>query len=184
MVLCYQSDRELAMASKAGPFTFAELQMVTLLGRGEIRECINRGIISAPAGVGQGHHRSYTKWNLIEGVIAAALLRQVRAGTVEQIMKDLRRMLDFSRIDPDDYSEKPSTFVYAPVFPSRQEPDVKADSPFGDEMAGDAYLLGTATQTPYHGPCLRGLPIAAFCKLSIDLEQAVRFVNHMIGFRL
>jgi hypothetical protein len=27
---------------------------VTSLGRGEIRECVNRGIISAPAGVGQG----------------------------------------------------------------------------------------------------------------------------------
>ena len=33
------------MASKAGPFTFAELQMVTSLGRGEVRECVNRGII-------------------------------------------------------------------------------------------------------------------------------------------
>jgi hypothetical protein len=50
------------MPSKAGPFTFAELQMVTLLGRGEIRECINRGIITAPAGVGQGRHRAYSKW--------------------------------------------------------------------------------------------------------------------------
>jgi len=63
----------------AGPFTFAELEAVTLLGRGEIRECVRRGIISAPTEVGQGHHRDYTRWNLVEGVIAAALLRQVRA---------------------------------------------------------------------------------------------------------
>src|SRR6266851_8772081 len=37
----------------------------------------NRGIISAPAGVGQGNHRAYSKWNLVEGVIAAALLRHL-----------------------------------------------------------------------------------------------------------
>jgi hypothetical protein len=173
------------MASKPGPFTFTELQTITSLGRGEIRECINRGIISAPAGVGQGNHRAYTKWNLVEGAIAAALLRQVRAGTVEQIMKNLRSMLDYCRIDPDSYCDTPGTFVYEPIFPSRQEPDEKVDLPFGDEMAGGAYLLGTATQVPHYGPPLtRGTPIAAFCKLRIDLEQAVRFVNHMIDTRL
>jgi hypothetical protein len=86
------------LASKT-EFTFAELQTVTSLARGEIRECINRGIISAPAGVGQGHHRSYNKWNLVEGVIAAALLRQVRAGAVALIMKNLRAMLDDKQID-------------------------------------------------------------------------------------
>src|SRR5947207_6509358 len=81
------------MASKAGPFTFAELQMVTSLGRGEIRECVNRGIISAPAGVGQGNHRAYSKWNLVEGVIAAALLRHIRAGSVADLMTRLRFLL-------------------------------------------------------------------------------------------
>src|SRR5690349_2519929 len=118
------------MASKPGPFTFAELQTVTSLGRGEIRECINRGIISASAGVGQGNHRSYNKWNLVEGVIAAALLRQIRAGAVEQIMKNLRSMLDYRQIDPDSYCETPSTFVCESIFPSRQEPDEKAGLPF------------------------------------------------------
>ncbi len=86
------------LASKT-EFTLAELQTVTSLARGEIRECINRGIISAPAGFGQGHHRSYNKWNLVEGVIAAALLRQVRAGAVALIMKNLRAMLDDKQID-------------------------------------------------------------------------------------
>src|SRR3954469_17739679 len=104
------------MRSKAGPFSFAELQTVTSLGRGEIRECINRGIISAPAGVGQGNHRSYNKWNLVEGVIAAALLRQVRAGAVEQIMRDLRSMLESSRIDPEGYCQTPMSFVYEVIF--------------------------------------------------------------------
>ena len=80
------------MPSKPGPFTFTELQTVTSLGRGEIRECISRGIISAPAGVGQGNHRAYTKLNLVEGVIAAALLRQVRAGAVADAMTRLRLM--------------------------------------------------------------------------------------------
>ena len=74
------------MITTLGPFTFAELQSVTSLGRGEVRECIRRGIVSAPPGVGQGNHRSYSKWNLVEGVSAAALLRQVRAGAVEEMM--------------------------------------------------------------------------------------------------
>ena len=173
------------MASEPGPFTFAELQTVTSLGRGEIRECINRGIISAPAGVGQGNHRSYNEWNLVEGVIAAALLRQVRAGAVEQMMKNLRSMLDYRQIDPDSYCERPSTFVYESIFPPRLEPDDKAGLPLGEEMAEGAYLLGTATQVPYYGPPLtRGTALAAFCKLRIDLEQAVRFVNHMIKNKL
>jgi hypothetical protein len=173
------------MASKRGPFTFAELQTVTSLGRGEIRECINRGIISATAGVGQGHHRSYDKWNLVEGVIAAALLRQVRAGAVEQIMKNLRSMLDYSRIDPAGYCQTPRSFVYEVIFPPRSEPDDKAGLPLGEEMGKGGYLLGAATQVRYYGPPLtRGTALAAFCKLPIDLEEAVRFVNHMIETKL
>jgi hypothetical protein len=173
------------MGSKTGPFTYAELQAVTSLGRGEIRECIKRGIISAPASVGQGNHRSYNKWHLVEGVIAAALLRQVRAGAVEQLMKNLRSMLEYCKIDPDSYCEVPSTFLYDVIFPSRQEPDEKMGLPFTDEMAGGAYVLGAASQEPQYGPPLtRGTPLAAFCKLPIDLEQAVRFVNHMIETKL
>jgi hypothetical protein len=172
------------MASKAGPFTFAELKTITSLGRGEIRECVNRGIISAPAGVGQGNHRSYNKWNLVEGVIAAALLCQVRAGAVEQIMKNLRSSLDHRQIDPDRYCESPRTFDYEVIFPPRSEPD-KAGLPLGEEMAEGAYLLGAATQEKHYGPPLtRGTPLAAFCKLPIDLEQAVRFVNHVIETKL
>jgi hypothetical protein len=179
-----------SMESKAGPFTFAELQTVTSLGRGEIRECVNRGIISAPAGVGQGNHRGYSKWNLVEGAIAAALLRQLRAGSVALGMMRLRSMLEHSHIDPEDYCKAPGTFYLSDfklIFPLRSEPDDKAGLPLGEEMGEGAYLLGTAsaTRVPYHGPPLtRGLPIAAFCKLSIDLEQAVRFVNYMIETRL
>ena len=161
------------MPSKPGPFTFTELQTVTSLGRGEIRECISRGIISAPAGVGQGNHRAYTKLNLVEGVIAAALLRQVRAGAVADAMTRLRLMLEHLQIDPEDYCKAPGTFDFCDfklVFPPRSEPDDKADLPFGDEMGGDAYLLATAsaTRVPYYGPPLtRGTPLAAFCRLSI-----------------
>jgi hypothetical protein len=178
------------MPSKPGPFTFTELQTVTSLGRGEIRECINREIISAPAGVGQGNHRAYSKWNLVEGVIAAALLRQVRAGAVAHAMMRLRSMLAHNHIDPKDYCEAPSTFEFSDfklIFPTRLEPDDKAGLPFGDEMGGDAYLLASAstTRVAYYGPPLtRGTPIAASCKLAIDLEQAVRFVDHMIDTRL
>jgi hypothetical protein len=174
---------------KPGPFTFAELQTVTSLGRGEIRECINRGIISAPASVGQGNHRAYTKWNLAEGVIAASLLRQVRAGAVAHAMTRLRSMLEHLHIDPEDYCQAPSAFAFsdfAVVFPPRSEPDDKAGLPFGDEMAGNAYLLATAraTRAPHYGPRMTGTPLAACCRLAIDLEQAVRFVNHMIDTKL
>jgi hypothetical protein len=179
-----------SMESKAGLFTFAELQTVTSLGRGEIRECVNRGIISAPAGVGQGNHRAYSKWNLVEGAIAAALLRYLRAGSVAHGMTRLRSMLEHSHIDPEDYCKAPGTFYFSDfklIFPPRSEPDDKAGLPLGEEMGEGAYLLGTAsaTKVPYYGPPLtRGLPIAAFCKLSIDLEQAVRFVNYIIETRL
>jgi hypothetical protein len=174
---------------KPGPFAFTELQTVTSLGRGEIRECINRGIISAPAGVGQGNHRAYTKWNLVEGVIAASLLRQVRAGAVAHAMTKLRSMLEHLHIDPEDYCETPSTFDFSDfelVFPPRSEPDDKVGLPFGDEMAGSAYLLSTAraSRTPYVGSRLRGTTLAACCRLAIDLEQAVRFTNHMIDTKL
>jgi len=183
MILCFYI-RHLQMTSKK-EFTFAELQKVTSLGRGEIRECINRGIISAPAGVGQGHHRSYNKWNLVEGVIVAALLRQVRAGAVAQIMKNLRAVLVHLQIEPESYCEMPSEFIYEAIFPPRTDPDERADLTSGEEMGEGAYLLGTATRQPHHGPPLtRGTPLAAFCKLPIDLEQAVRFASHMIETRL
>src|SRR5215472_18464282 len=113
MLSCFSFNSiSIQMGTRAGPFTFAELQTITSLGRGEIRECIKRGILSAPAGVGQGHHRSYSKWNLVEGVIAAALLRQIRAGAVEQAMKNLRSMLDYHKIDPDRYCEAPGRYSY------------------------------------------------------------------------
>jgi hypothetical protein len=173
------------MASKPGPFTFSELQRVTSLGRGEIRECIGRGIISAPSEVGQGHHRAYSKWNLAEGVIAAALLRHVRAGTVERIMKDLKSVLDNARIDRDSYCEKPSSFVYEVIFPPRKDPDAKADPPFGDEMAGEsASLWGSATQAEPFAPLIGGTPIEAFCSLPVNLKEVVHLVNHLIDSKL
>jgi hypothetical protein len=179
------------MASKAGPFTFSELQKVTSLGRGEVRECINRGIISAASGVGQGNYRAYSKWNLVEGVIAAALLRHVRAGSVAHAMTKLRSMLEYNRIDPEDYCKSPDTFEFSDfklTFPPRSEPDDKGGLlPLGEEMGEGAYFLASASPTrePSYGPPLtRGTPLAAFCKLPIDLNQAVRFVNHMIETRL
>ena len=171
--------------SKAQRFTFTQLQTVTSLGRGEIRECITRRIISAPPEVGQGHHRSYSKWNLVEGVIAAGMLRQIRAGAVEQIMKNLRSMLDYHKIDPNRYCEAPGRYIYEVIFPSRKEPTERADLLSSQEMGEGAHLLGAATQEPHHGPLLTfGTPLAAFCTLVIDLAQAVRFVNHLIEARL
>jgi hypothetical protein len=157
------------METKSGPFTFPELQAVTSLGRGEVRECINRAIISAPVGVGQGNHRSYTKWNLVEGVIAAALLQHVRAGFVSTLMWRLRAILQLRRIDPE-------------------KPNDRANPPRGEDAGQDAFLIASAgtIRPPRNGPHVtttdRGLE--AFCHLPIDLEQAVRFVDHMIPSKL
>ena len=178
------------MGSKDGPFTFTELQTVTSLGRGEIRECVNRGIISAPAGVGQGNHRAYSKWNLVEGVIAAALLRHVRAGSVADLMTRLRGMLMFRHIDPHMYCTAPDAFDFfgfALLFPPRAKPDDKADPALGEDMGAGAFLIATASavRQPQDGPFLTSdTPSAAFCRLPIDLEKAVLFVNYMIETKL
>jgi len=178
------------VVSKAGAFTFAELQMVTSLGRGEVRECVKRGIISAPAGIGQGNHRAYSKWNLVQGVVAAALLRHVRAGSVEQLMMRLRLTLMARRIDPEAYCAAPEQFDFggfALHFPPRAKPDDKADLALGEDIGRGAFLITTAsaTRTPHAGPALTSdTPSAPFCRLPIDLEEAVRFVNHMIETRL
>jgi hypothetical protein len=176
------------MASKAGPFTFAELQLVTSLGRGEIRECVNRGIISAPAGVGQRNHRAYSKWNLVEGVIAAALLRHVRAGSVAELMTRLRWLLMARRIDPETYCTAPDGFFEFEVhFFPRAKPDDKADLALGEDMGIGAFLIATASavRQPHDGPSLTSdTRSAAFCRLPIDLEAAVLFVNHMIETKL
>ena len=175
------------MESKDGPFTFAELQTVTSLGRGEIRECVNRGIISAPAGVGQGNHRAYSKWNLVEGVIAAALLRHVRAGSVADLMTRLRVMLMSCDIDPQMYCTAPEAFDFsgfALLFPPRAKPDDKADPALGEDMGAGAFLIATASAVR-GGPSLTSdTPSAPFCKLPIDLEKAVLFVNYMIKTKL
>jgi hypothetical protein len=175
------------MTSKTGPFTFAELQMVTSLGRGEIRECINRGIISAPAGVGQGNHRAYSKWNLVEGVIAAALLRHIRAGSVAELMTRLRLLLMARRIDPETYCAAPAGigfYEFEVLFPPRARLDDKADLALGEDM-GIGVATASAIRQPHDAPSLTSnTPSAPFCKLPIDLETAVLFVNYMIETKL
>jgi hypothetical protein len=104
------------MASKAGPFTFAGLQTITSLGRGEIRECINRGIISAPAGVGQGNHRAI-QMELGRRRIAAVLLRHVRAGSVAALKTRLRLTLMASHIDREPYCTAPGIRAILKVRP-------------------------------------------------------------------
>ena len=178
------------MPSKAGPFTFAELQMVTLLGRGEIRECINREIISAPAGVGQGHHRAYSKWNLVEGVIAAALLGHVRAGSVAALMARLRWMLLAHQIDPEAYCLAPDRFGFYGfelLFPPRTKPDGKADLTLGEDAGEGAFLIATASavkQADNSPSLISDTPSEPFCKCPVDLEKAVLFVDYMIETKL
>ena len=177
------------MASKTRTFTFAELQTVTSLGRGEIRECVNRGIISAPAGVGQGNHRAYSKWNLVEGVIAAALLRHIRAGSVADLMTRLRLLLMARRIDPETYCAAPDRFDFYDFevhFPPRAKPGDKADPALGEDMGRGAFLIATvsAVREPHRPSLTSDTGSAPFCRLPIDLEKAVLFVNHMIETKL
>jgi hypothetical protein len=177
-----------SMQSRA--FTFAELQTVTSLGRGEIRECINRRIISAPAGVGQGNHRAYSKWNLVEGVIAAALLRHVRAGSVAVLMTRLRELLRFRCIDPETYCMAPGKFDFfdfTVLFPPRAKPDDKADLALGEDIGADAFVIASASaiRRPHARAGLKSETRSQpFCALAADLEQAVLFVNHMIETKL
>jgi hypothetical protein len=178
------------MTSNAGPFTFTELQMVTMLGRGEIRECINRGIISARPSVGQGHHRAYSKWNLVEGVIAAALLRHVRAGSVAALMQRLQLLLRARRIDREAYCSAPDRFKFHEFelrFPARTKPDGKADLAFGEDAGEDEFLIASASAVRQPNNALSLMsdtPSEYFCKLPIDLEKAVMFVNYMIETKL
>jgi hypothetical protein len=182
------------MTAKMGPFTFAELQAVTCLGRGEIRECITRGIISAPAGVGQGNHRDYSKWNLVEGVIAAALLWHVRAGSVAIVMTRLRLMLAACQIDPESYCRAPEEFGFADfslLFLPRTKLEDKAEAPLGEEIGENAFVISTARRSPTkpgghddRPPNPQHPSLEAFCKLPVDLGQAVRFVDHMIETKL
>src|SRR5215831_10082178 len=134
------------METKAGPFTFAELQTVTSLGRGEIRECVNRGIITASPRVGQGNHRAYSKWNLVEGVIAASLLPHIRAGSIATAMWRLRVLLKARGIDPESYCVARGTadFInYTLDFPSRTKPDDKGEPPWTEATGQDALLIAS-----------------------------------------
>ena len=191
MLSCFSCNSiSIQMGTKAGPFTFAELQTVTSLGRGEIRECVNRGIISARTEVGQGNHRAYSKWNLVEGVIAAALLQHIRAGSLATAMWRLRVLLKARGIDPESYCVARGTadFInYKLDFPSRTKPDDKREPPWGEETGQDAFLIASVggIREPRDGPpATPDNPLQAFCHLPIDLDQAIRFVDHMIEIRL
>ena len=178
------------MALKARAFSLTELQIVTSLSRGEVWECVKRGIISAPAGVGQGNRRAYSKWNLVQGVIAAALLRHIRAGSVEAPMKRLQELLFAHAIDPEAYCAAPDKFDFYDFsvrYPPRAKPYDKADRKPGEDMGTAAFLISTAraTREPYHRRSITAdTPSAPFCELLIDLETAVQFVNHMIATSL
>ena len=175
------------MPSNAETFTFAELQRVTSLGRGEIRECIIQGIISARAGIGQGNHRAYSKWNLVEGVIAASALRQLRAGWVAHLMRQLRLLLMAHNIDAEKYCTASDEFDFYDFelhFVPRTTPDDKADLVLGEDTGRDAFSIAAASAVgqPRDRPLLTSdTGSAAFCKLRVDVKQAVLFVNHMIA---
>src|SRR5262249_21327413 len=127
-------------------FSFNDLAKITGLGRGEIRECVRRGIISAETGVGQGHHRRYSRWNLVEGVIAASIIRSIRAGGVEQIVKNIRSAMRSRRIGLEECCASPKRLFMVvswsnrPLTGSRRSADGAAPMSFraSDFLPDDA----------------------------------------------
>ena len=124
-------------------------------------------------------------------MIAAALLRHVRAGSVANAMKMLHAMLQYHHIDPEIYCKTPGTFEVEDLkleFLPRTKPDDKSNAPLDKETGENALLIVTARigRQPQDGPPTipDDNPIAAFCHLPIELEQAVRFVDYMIESKL
>ena len=169
--MCYMQ------ATNAGPFTFSELEAVTALGRGEIRECVRRRIISAPTEVGQGNHRAYSRWNLVEGVIAAALLRQVRAGYVQIMMENLRLLVELEGIDVEEYSLSPKELYLTGRFPIRYNKDESTERlTAGNEISPQAAPLFSLTE--HRQALMRGG--GGFAGIVVDLQQAVQVTNASI----
>jgi hypothetical protein len=163
---------------RTGPFTYAELEAVTLLGRGEIRECVRRGIISAPTEVGQGNHRAYSRWNLVEGIIAAALLRQVRAGYVQKMMETLRSLFELQHIDVEEYCRSPTELYLTGRCMFRYRKDEAA----AQELIADNEISPQAAQlfslTANRQALMTGG--GGFAGIVIDLWQAVEVTNAAI----
>ena len=117
-------------------------------------------------------------------------MRHVRAGSVAALMLRLRLMLLARQIDPEAYCTAPAGFDFFEfelLFPPRARPDERANPASGEDMGEGAFLIATASaiRWPRDGPSVTSdTPSAAFCKIPIDLEKAVLFVNHMIETKL
>ena len=96
-------------------------------------------------------------------------------------------MLMSRHIDPQMYCAAPDAldfFDFALLFPPRTKPDDNADPALGEDMGTGAFLIATSSAVK-GGPSLTSdSPSAAFCKLPIDLEKAVLFVNYMTETKL
>lgn len=103
-------------------------------------------------------------------------------------MTRLRTVMSSLRIDPEAYCAAPAGFYEFEVsFLPRTRPDDRADPALGEDMGVGAFLIATASaiQQPHDARSLTSnTASAAFCKLPIDLEMAVLFVNHTIETRL
>jgi hypothetical protein len=74
---------------------------------------------------------------------------------------------------------------FALHFPARAKPDDKADPALGEDMGAGALATVSAVKQVHDGPSLTSdTRSAAFCKLPIDLENAVLFVNYRIETKL
>ena len=119
-----------------------------------------------------------------------ALLRHIRAGSVETLMNRVQELLFANAIDPEAYCTAPDKFDFSDLaahYPPRTRPDDKANRKPGEDRGIDAFFITTAraTRERYYRPSVTAdTPSAPFCDLLIDLATAVQFVNHMIETRL
>jgi hypothetical protein len=80
----------------AGKYTRADLMTYANLTEGEAKQWVTRGIISAEAETGKGHHRDFTFWNLVEACLAKKLSVgfKMQAGQIEAILQGVRDRLN------------------------------------------------------------------------------------------
>jgi len=104
-------------------------------------------------------------------------------------MTRLRLLLMARRIDRETYCAAPDRFDFYDFevhFPPRAKPGDKADPALGEDMGNSAFLITTvsAVRDPNRPSLTSDTGSAPFCRLPIDLEKAVLFVNHMIETKL
>src|SRR5690606_16036626 len=93
-------------------FTRRDLQAISRATRREIMDWIEAGIITAEARPGAGVHRDYTWLNVLEASAATSMSPTLRAGTIADIFRSVRSILDEAGLKLDDAERRRGEFVF------------------------------------------------------------------------